>query len=149
VKRTLGALCAVALLAAGAAGCGGSGRLSKQDFVAKANGICSRYTARIKAAVGKVGNTPEAIGTAMNKAIPLLETADGDLNRLKPPKSLDSEYAQWKATNSRQVEDFKKIRAAAKARNVTVFRTVSNDLAAITEESNRLANQLGLKACAS
>src|ERR1051325_7728441 len=67
------------------AGCGGgSGRLSKAEYAKRADAICTKYNAKLKALARPVGIGD--LPAYVDKALPLARKGDDELRALKAPK---------------------------------------------------------------
>ena len=82
-------------------GCGGgSGRLSKAEYAKRADAICTKYNAKIRA-LGR----PTAISglpAYVDKALPLARKGDDELRALEPPKD-EQRLAALKASDDPEV----------------------------------------------
>src|SRR5690242_4702058 len=97
-------------LAALAAGCGGSSRLSKAEYVKRADAICAKYNAKIRA-LGR----PTAISglpAYVDKALPLARKGDDELRALKPPKDEEQTAKEWLDQNDSVVGSMERLRDA-------------------------------------
>jgi hypothetical protein len=135
-------------LAVGAIGCGGSGRLSRSEFTAKANGICGKYDAKIKAAMANVTNDPASIARGVDKTIPLIQQAQDEFAKLDPPKALDANWKEWQGINDDEIATAKQLSAAAKKNDKASFDSALAKLDSQDKNSTRLAKQMGLSTCA-
>src|SRR5712691_3183540 len=91
IIRLTSLLAALLVLAA----CGGSSRLSKDEFTKKADAICAKYDAKAKAATQGATASPKALAKSIDKLIPLVKKEAGELKDLKPPKDLQDRYDRW------------------------------------------------------
>jgi hypothetical protein len=139
-----GTAVALALLCAG---CGGSDRLSKQDFQAKADGICSKYSAKIKAAVANVGTDPAKIAQGVDKTISLIKQAQKEFKKLQPPKQYDAGWKEWTAINDREIATSRKLSDAARKKDDVAFKSAIAELESQGKDSDRVAKELGLNDC--
>jgi hypothetical protein len=130
------------------AGCGGGGssRLSKADFIAKANAICSKYQAKINALPQpkSVKDVPGYI----DKALPLLQAGTSQLEGLKAPTELQSTADEWRGILHTQVDQAKSLKTAAEKGDVAGVTRIANGASAQNKRANQLAAQLGAQACA-
>jgi hypothetical protein len=130
------------------AGCGGSGRLSKADFQAKADGICSKYNAKIKGALANVGSNPSTIASGVDKAVALIKNGTNELGKLKPPKQYDAKYGEWMKINRDEIATGTQLADAARKTDKKAFNSAIAKLASQGKDSDRLAREMGLKSCA-
>ena len=85
----------LALLITGlVAGCGGgSGRLSKAEYAKRADAICTKYNAKLKALARPTSIS--ALPDYVDKALPLARKGDEELRALKPPKDEEQTAKEW------------------------------------------------------
>src|SRR2546423_12486539 len=107
------ALAFAIVLAIVVAGCGGgSGRLSKAEYAKRADAICTKYNAKIRA-LGR----PTAISglpAYVDKALPLARKGDDELRSLKPPKDEEQTAKEWLDPNDSPVGSMERPRRPAK-----------------------------------
>lgn len=91
MRRTTGAFAAVLCAAGLIAGCGGSARLSKAEFLKKGNAICAKGNAEIQAAGRKQFTKPptpaQLVPFVKTTVIPSVQRQIDQVRKLKPPKS--------------------------------------------------------------
>jgi hypothetical protein len=154
VRRAALLLVVTVLAGCGLAGCGGGGgnssgggdRLSRSEFAAKADAICSKYNAKTKA-LGNAKNLAD-LATVFDRALPLLESAISELRALKPPANEQNTVERWLAQSEVAKHDLGEMRDRAKAKDVKGVQDAFTRASADNKESNRLAAKLGLKVCA-
>src|ERR671932_2184206 len=96
-----------------AAGCGGGGgRLSRDDYVKRADAICAKYNRRIRAL--RQPRTIAGISAFTAKAIPIARRGDDELRSLEPPKGDEATAKAWLAANDDVVEAIERLGAAAR-----------------------------------
>src|SRR5919202_4619813 len=129
------------------AGCGGgSGRLSKEEYAKRADAVCARYNAKLKAL-----SRPTSIGALpdyVDKALPLARNGDEELSALKPPKDEERTAKEWLDQNDSVVGSMERLRDAAKKGDRAGIQTALNEATSANRTANGLARQLGLKVCA-
>src|SRR5918911_5542541 len=138
----------LALLITGlVAGCGGgSGRLSKEEYAKRADAICAKYNAKLKALA-----RPTSIGALpayVDRALPLARKGDDELRALKPPKDEEKTADEWLDQNDSVVGSMERLRDAAKKRDRAGIQTALNEATSANQTANRLARRLGLSVCA-
>jgi hypothetical protein len=69
------------------------------------------------------------------------------LEALKPPKDDQVTVDQWLATDRRIAKDVEAIASAARARKIPAVQTATQKASLDNTASDRLAKELGLKAC--
>ena len=78
-----------------AAGCGGGGRLSKQDYAKQADAICSKYNRKIEALGRPKSAALAEIARFAEQALALERKGNAELAGLKPPKSEEKTAQEW------------------------------------------------------
>jgi hypothetical protein len=93
-----GLLFAVAAFALVAGGCGGGGgkRLSKAEFVSRADAICAKYEKRVQNRMAGVpAGDQKQLASSIKNVLPLIRKGNDELRSLKPPGSLQSRFDSW------------------------------------------------------
>ncbi len=144
-------LAAIAVLAAVAvsAGCadgGDDGRLSREEFIRRADAICADYDARL----ARLGNPAsiEELGGLAARALPIAREGVRKLRALRPPADLERDVDRWLARNDENVANIEAIGAAARASDETRVQEIASAANANEREADALAGRLGLRACA-
>jgi hypothetical protein len=139
------------------AGCGGGGkssssstngggdRLTRAQYAAKADAICSKYN-HLTRSIGQPKNLGDLAKT-FDKAIPLFEKAISELRTLKPPKGEQATVDRWIAQSEVLKHDFQEMRGQARAKNIKGVQDAFARATANDKQGNRLAAKLGLKVC--
>ena len=135
---------AVATLAAGCGG--GSGRLSKAEYAKRADAICTKYNAKLKALARPTGISE--LPSYVKKALPLARKGDDELRALEPPKDEEQSAKEWLDQNDSVVGSMERLRDAAKKGDRTGIQTALNEASSANQTANRLARSLGLRVCA-
>jgi hypothetical protein len=128
------------------AGCGGSSRLSKAEYAKRADAICTKYNAKLKAL-----SRPTSIGglpAYVDKALPLARKGDDELRALKPPKDEQQTTKEWLDQNDSVVGSMERLRDAAKKGDRAGIQTALNEASSANRTANGLARRLGLRVCA-
>jgi ribosomal protein S20 len=129
------------------AGCGG-GRLSIVDFDAKANTICAKYNAKVRAVYTNVPPDPVSLSRAIRKAIVYTKKGADELDALKPPKTYESQFKEFVRITYDEVKAGKELAKAAETRNQAQLSAARTKLVLQGRNADRLARELGLNACA-
>jgi hypothetical protein len=143
MRRACLALVVVAL----AAGCGGGGgRLSKDEYAKRADAICTKYNAKLKALARptRISDLPAYV----DRALPLARKGDDELRGLKPPKDEEQTAKEWLDQNDSVVGSMERLRDAAKKGDRAGIQTALNEATSANRTANRLARRLGLSVCA-
>ena len=131
-----------------ATGCGGGGSgkpLTRDQYAAKANAICGKYTRQTKALAHPTNLSD--LADVVGKTLPILDHAISDLHKLKPPADERSTVDQWLAQVANLRSDLQEIRDKAKTNDVQGVKAVVPRATQDNKQSNQLATQLGLKVC--
>jgi hypothetical protein len=134
-------------IAALVAGCGGgSGRLSKAEYAKRADAICAKYNAKLKALSRPTGIS--GLPAYVDRALPLARKGDDELRALKPPKDEEQRAKEWLDQNDSVVGSMERLRDAAKKGDRAGIQTALNEASSANQTANRLARSLGLRVCA-
>jgi hypothetical protein len=129
------------------AGCGGSGgRLSKEEYAKRADAVCTKYNAKLKALARPTGISE--LPAYVDKALPLARKGDDELRALKPPKDEEQTAKEWLDQNDSVVGSMERLRDAAKKGDRARIQTALNEATSANQAANRLARRLGLTVCA-
>ena len=136
-------LLAVALVA-GLAGCG-SGRLSHDDFVKRADAVCTAF----RAAAGPIVRPTKyaEIVTYVNKTLPLYEAARRKLAALAPPSGDAAPVRTWLAADGRIAAALHDLGEAGLRRDFAGVSTAAATVQAEGVTSRHAAQALGLSVC--
>jgi hypothetical protein len=142
------AIAVVGALAVLAAGCGGGGgeRLSRDDYVAKADAICREVTKKRQTL--PIPTSIAGIPRYVDRALPLLDNARSDLRALRPPPDLEEEVTSWLDAIGEERDALSDLRGAAKDRNAAKVRAIGSRGVAIEQRARARARAIGLVACA-
>jgi len=138
---------ALAAAAAGTAllsGCGSS-RLSHDDFVERADAVCSRYDAAVRKL--RSPQTLTEVERYTRRVIPIYGKALTELAALEPPNEDVASFRAWLRADRRIAADLEALAAAAASRQIPRVREVVRTATVHNRSSNRIARRLGLKVC--
>ena len=145
VRRAFPLLLAVVL----AGGCGsnssGGERLTREQYAAKADAICSKYTQKARA-LAKPATLSDLVDVS-DQVIPLLHDARGELRALRPPQNEEATANAWLDEFDVIVDDVEKIRDAAKKNDATAVQAAATPALQHDRHANDLATQLGMTVC--
>ncbi len=146
VRSTFAVSAVVVSVLAGCGGGDGGDRLSRDEFVAQASEICNRFETRIEAipAPRATAEVPEYV----DKARPAFEEGLEDLRELNPPEDLQDRYDDLLATGDTTLDRFDELRNAAEDGDEAEVNRIVEQVEREDEESDRIARELGLAACA-
>jgi len=145
----LSAAAVVTLLALVPAACrGGGGRLSKPDFIGKANAICSDSNAKIKSLTHPDLADPQATPGAIRRVIAIQRHALARLRALRPPEKDEPAIKKWLGLVERELHQTEsEVRALERGDRDEVNRANAKS-AALDSAAAELAIGYGLKRCA-
>lgn len=148
------------LIAAGFAGCGGSsddessGALSKEDFVAQANDICSGVTEDVKglddkfAQEYKAGDYQAASDT-LAEGNDSLNSALDELAGLEPPEADQAKIDEFLSLSQSQAEISGKLVGAAADGDSATLTSEAAKIAPLEKQSDAIADDYGMTDCGS
>jgi hypothetical protein len=128
------------------AGCGGGGRLSKEEYSKRADAICSKYNAKLRALARPTSIS--ALPAYVDQALPLARKGDDELRALKPPADEEKTAKEWLDQNDSVVGSMERLRDAAKKGDRAGIQVALNEASSANQSANRLARRLGLGVCA-
>src|ERR671930_1627582 len=140
--RLLVLILGVALLG----GCGGAGQLSKQEYAKRADAICTKYNAKLKALTRPTGLSE--LPAYVDRALPLARKGTNELRALEPPKDEEQTAKEWLDQNDSVVGSMERLRDAAKKGDRAGIQAALNEATSANQTANRLARRLGLSVCA-
>ena len=130
-----------------AAGCGGgSGRLSKAEYSKRADAICTKYNAKLKALARPTSIS--GLPAYVDRALPLARKGDEELRALRPPKDEEKTAKEWLDQNDSVVGSMERLRGAATKGDRAGIQTALNEATSANRTANGLARRLGLSVCA-
>jgi hypothetical protein len=145
VKAAVTGLVAAVLVFAGCGGDGGGDRLSREEFVSRADAICTRYEAKLDA-LGQPQNVEE-LSEFADKAVPIAEDGREELGELRPPENLQATYDAWLEQGDKAIDVVKRLRDAANDGDQAEIERIAEEAGATDREANRLAGELGFEQC--
>jgi hypothetical protein len=133
------------------AGCGGSSRLSRSDFVQRANAVCTKYEQKVTRAMAGInpGDQTQLAG-AIDKALPVIREGNEELRALKPPEDLQQRFDQWLRIADNEVAAARQLRDGLKKDDAKAVQTAFEKLRVSDAAQDTVARKrLGLTRCAS
>jgi hypothetical protein len=132
-----------------AAGCGGGGssgqRLTRDQYAAKADAICSKYKQKTDALSRP--STLSDLADVSDQVLPLLHDAKGELGDLRPPEDEETTANAWLDQFDVIIGDVEKIRDAAKKGDTAGVQAAAAPALRHNQHANDLASQLGMTVC--
>jgi hypothetical protein len=153
VRRQLAAFLGILALVLAACGggsgggssTGGGASLSAADFREQADGICAKYEQKLND-IGQPTSVSE-LGTFVDKAVPLIEQGNTELQKLQPPAALQSDWDKAMTIQTENLQKTKDLQDAVHKNDQAAMQKLFTDLGSNQAESRRLATKLGLKNC--
>lgn len=142
----------LAVMAAGTlafAGCGeskGADRLSKEDYLKRADAVCAAFDHRLDELAEP--KTIEGVVTLADAAKPIAERGLTELRKLRPPTDLQEDVDAWLALNQANVDAIDDLRKAAVASDEAAAQAVSKSAVENERKADALAKRIGLEECA-
>jgi hypothetical protein len=150
--RAVSLLLALSALALVAGGCGSkSKRLTKAEFVKRANAICATYEQRVQRRMAGIPPGDEKqLASSIEKVLPVIRDGNDELRSLKPPEDLQGHYDRWMRIADAEVAAASKLQDALHKGDRQAIQAAFAELQTKDVDQDRLARQeLGLNGCAS
>ena len=128
------------------AACGGSSRLSRDDFAAKANGVCRKYNDELRSLPQP--RSASEFADFVHKGKSLVKQEIGELRRLKPPSDLQPSFDRMLAAADRGLPILDRMETAARGGDLKKAQDLDQQLSAADQQANATARRLGLATCA-
>jgi hypothetical protein len=121
-------------------------RLSKEEYAARADAICTKYNREI----GSIQRPHRLkdLPAYVDRALPVARKGTDELRRLRPPANEDSIAKDWLAQNDAVVAAMQQLRTAAKRGDRLGVQSALADATTANRTATRFARQLGLRVCA-
>ncbi len=155
----------VLIAAAVAAGCGGGGngggdRLSKSEFIAKADSICKQANDNVPTPPDELKNVDptaasttdeqlDAFGNYLDDVVKVFGNEIDDLRDVNPPADLEDKFDSSLATLDEAVNELDEAGAAAKDADRKKLKEKLAESQKHGAEADKLAKELGLTVCGS
>jgi DNA-binding NtrC family response regulator len=146
VRAAFAAFAAVTVLPGCSGGDGGDGRLSKEEYVERADAICTEYERRLDE-LPEPANIRE-LGDVAARALPLARRGVRELKALRSPEEVRADVHTWLERNDRNLVLLAALRDAARAGKTTRVQEIASEAADNEAAADRLAKRIGLRACA-
>ncbi len=146
--RRLARAAAAAAGAAGClalAGCGGGHSATKQDVIARANGICVNTLRQVRAVPPPKGTSLAALATYTSKVVPIVQKEASDTRALPRPTSGRTVLDRYVAAVGDSATQYRNLATAARKGDAA---GVSQALAALRNNAAQtFAKQYGMTEC--
>jgi transcriptional regulator of aromatic amino acid metabolism len=153
VRHGLAALLGILVLVLAACG-GGSGggsstgggtSVSAADFRKQADAICAKYEEKLND-IGQPTSVSE-LGDFVDKAVPLIEQGNTELQKLQPPDELQADWDRAMAIQDENLQKTRDLQDAVHKNDQAAMQKLFTDLGSNQAESQRLATKIGLQNC--
>ena len=143
---TLALLVIGAVLVLSSCGGGGSKRLTKEQFAAKADALCAAFHKKVNAV--PTPTTADETVAYLEKLLPLDEKLIADIKNLKPPANEEATVKRVGALGEEQsITRVKNLIAALKANDQAKVKTLIAEGDKNANEMKALFEQLGITEC--
>jgi hypothetical protein len=146
LSRDLVAVCLTLVAALAAVGCGGTTRLSKTAFEARANATCERADAEIQALPAHKSGTLSALANDAAGLVPIIDQLAPRLHRLIPPVAYQAQWMMLLHEMDAMPKLLSKMRAAALSGDGPEVQALGDQINGM--DMNSIAIGLGLGECA-
>lgn len=146
MRRPGGTAIAICCLAIGVSACGGH-TVTKQDVIARANGICITTLHAVGSVAAPAGGTgsPAALAAYLAKVVPIVQKEASDTRALPRPAKDRAILDRYVAAVTAGADEYRALENAARNGDSAA---VSQSLAALrTSRAPALAAQYGLNRC--
>jgi hypothetical protein len=149
-RGLLSAALALALVAGGC-GSGNGKRLSKAEFVSRADAICAKYEKRVQSRMaGIAAGDEKQLARSIAKVLPVIRKGNDELRSLEPPESLQGRFDRWMGIADAEVSAAQKLQNALDRSDQEAIQAAFKELQTKDAAQDRIASQdLGLTGCAS
>ena len=132
------------------AGCGGEDRLSKEEFVQKADATCKKYEKRLEPLERQLtqAQSIEEAGKIVDRAIPVVREGVAELRELEPPEDLEGKVDRWLDLNEENTKTLEQLRDAAKQGDEKRIAELARQADETEKRGDRIAAEIGLEDCA-
>jgi hypothetical protein len=136
----------VTAIAALVSGCSGGGRLSHQEFVKRADVICSAYRESTQRLAHP--RSYAQVLAYVKETLPVYEAALRKLEELQPPKKDEATVRAWLAADRRIVKAEQQLAIAAQRHDFDAVTAAANSVQQAGVDARHAAAELGMKVCA-
>ncbi|HEX2738115.1 MAG TPA: hypothetical protein VHP57_08270, partial [Acidimicrobiia bacterium] len=136
---------AIALLAACSGG--GSGRLSKPEYVRRAEAICRRLNKKAGAVPEPDQHEPTSQAKAIGEIAKIQRAGVDELRRLRPPEADQATIDKWLGLVDQTIDQLQAVRAALKAGDGVTITRADDKGRALSAQADKIARGYGLDQC--
>lgn len=136
---------AIALLAA--CGGGSSSRLSKPEYVRRAEAICRRLNKKAGAVPAPDQREPTSQAKAIGEIAKIQRAGVDELRRLAPPEADQATIDKWLGLVDQAIDQLQAVRAALKAGDSVTITRANDKGQALSDQADKIARGYGLDQC--
>jgi hypothetical protein len=144
-------LAALALVSLAAGGCMGDDEaVSREDYIAKADGVCGTYQVRLSRIPRPVTGEPAELGVFLKRALPIAREQNEKLADLEKPtdEQTRAQVEQLLALLDQEIDFNDAAQKAADAGERAALNNALQQAAEVSAEAGQIAEQLGFVVCA-
>ena len=141
----------LALVTLVAVGCmGDDDEVSRDDYVAKADGVCGTYQVRLGSIPRPLTAEPAELGAFLERALPIAHEQNEELAELAKPSDEETrnQVDQLLALLDQELDFNEAARDAAQAGRRAELDNALQQGAAVSAEAGQIAEQIGFVVCA-
>lgn len=149
-RGRFGAAClavAAAITLLAACGGGSSSRLSKPEYVRRAEAICRQANKKVGAVRAPDQHEPTAQEKAIGELADIQRAAVADLRRLPPPEADQATLGKWLGRVDQTVDQMQAVRTALKAGDGGAVSRANAKGQGLSDQADKIARAYGLKQC--
>ena len=121
-------------------------RLSKAEYVRRADAICAEYDRRLESLPDP--ENVAGIADVAAEALPIAREGARKLRALRPPEDVEPTVQRWLARNDENIERMEELRDAARAGDTTKVQRIASAAVENERRADALARRIGLQQCA-
>ncbi len=121
-------------------------RLSKAEYVRRADAICAEYDRRLESLPDP--ENVAGIGDVIAEALPIAREGARELRALRPPEAVEPTVQRWLARNDENIDRMEELRDAARAGDTTEVQRIASAAVENERRADALARRVGLQECA-
>jgi hypothetical protein len=124
--------------------------VSREDYVAKADGVCGTYQVRLSRIPRPVTADPAALGVYLERALPIAREQNEKLADLPKPSDQETrdQVEQLLALLAQEIDFNDAAQKAASAGDRIALDNALQQGAAVSAEAGQLSEQIGFVVCA-
>jgi hypothetical protein len=143
-------LALVGLLVLAAAGCMGDEAVSRDDYVAKADGVCGTYQVRLARIPRPVTDKPAELALFLERALPVAREQNEKLADLDKPSDEETrdQVDQLLDLLDQELDFNEAAQEAATSGDRAALNSALQQATVVSSEAGQLADQIGFVVCA-